>query len=157
MDALLFDVYDEEGRVKIEALQWKFGQELPALGLTVIIEWGTWEGPSGIPCGSGPELLALPLDYILLLRLRKYSSVGFNAGACRIHRLKRDALSRWPLDVSSTDTRGDGTLRQASDCKSSFRFKLTYTCFASCCFGSCCFGSYLTGMKLHSSLMRPFD
>ena len=38
MDALSLDVYDEERRGKIEALQWKFGQELLALGLTVIIE-----------------------------------------------------------------------------------------------------------------------
>src|SRR5713101_7200267 len=42
MDALSLDIYDEEARGKIEALQWRFGQELLALGLTVIIEWGTW-------------------------------------------------------------------------------------------------------------------
>src|SRR6266576_6872394 len=42
MDALSIDIYDEERRGKIEALQWEFGQELLALGLTVIIEWGTW-------------------------------------------------------------------------------------------------------------------
>ena len=42
MDALSLDIYDEERRAKIESLQWKFAQELLALGLTVIIEWGTW-------------------------------------------------------------------------------------------------------------------
>jgi predicted kinase len=42
MDALSLDLYDEAGRAKIEALQWRFAQELLALGLTVIIEWGTW-------------------------------------------------------------------------------------------------------------------
>src|SRR3981081_3284695 len=42
MDALSLNVYDEERRGKIEALQWKFGQELLALGLTVIIEWAGW-------------------------------------------------------------------------------------------------------------------
>jgi predicted kinase len=42
MDALAVDLYDEARREKIEALQWQFGQELLALGLTVIIEWGTW-------------------------------------------------------------------------------------------------------------------
>lgn len=42
MDALSIDLYDEESRARIEALQWKFGQELLKLGLTVIIEWGTW-------------------------------------------------------------------------------------------------------------------
>ena len=42
MDALSIDVYDEERRGKVEALQWKLGRELLALGLIVIIEWGTW-------------------------------------------------------------------------------------------------------------------
>jgi predicted kinase len=42
MEALSIDLYDEERRGKIEALQWKLAQELLGLGLTVIIEWGTW-------------------------------------------------------------------------------------------------------------------
>jgi predicted kinase len=42
MDALALDYYDEDRREKIEALQWRLAQQLLALGLTVIIEWGTW-------------------------------------------------------------------------------------------------------------------
>src|ERR1700704_2453081 len=42
MDALSLDLYDEARREKIEALQWRIGQQLLAHGLTVIIEWGTW-------------------------------------------------------------------------------------------------------------------
>lgn len=42
MDALSINLYDEESRARIEALQWKLGQELLKLGLVVIIEWGTW-------------------------------------------------------------------------------------------------------------------
>jgi predicted kinase len=42
MDALSLDIYDEESRGKIESLQWKLAQQLLALGLIVIIEWGTW-------------------------------------------------------------------------------------------------------------------
>src|ERR1017187_8681406 len=42
MHALSIDVYDEETRAKIETLQWKLAQQLLALDLTVIIEWGTW-------------------------------------------------------------------------------------------------------------------
>ena len=41
MDALSLNIYDEESRGKIEALQWNFARELLALGLIVIIEWGT--------------------------------------------------------------------------------------------------------------------
>jgi hypothetical protein len=40
MDALSLSLFDEEKRGKIEELQWKFGQELLARGLTVMIEWG---------------------------------------------------------------------------------------------------------------------
>ena len=42
MEALSLGLYDEEKRAKIEDLQWKVGQNLLALGLIVIIEWGTW-------------------------------------------------------------------------------------------------------------------
>lgn len=42
LDDLSLGIYDENRRAKIEALQWKLGQQLLALGLIVIIEWGTW-------------------------------------------------------------------------------------------------------------------
>ena len=42
MDALSIDLYDEEKRANVEALQWELARELLTLGLTVIIEWGTW-------------------------------------------------------------------------------------------------------------------
>ena len=42
MAGLSIDIYDEERRAQIEALQWKISQELLARGLIVIIEWGTW-------------------------------------------------------------------------------------------------------------------
>lgn len=42
MAALAVDLYDEESRAKVEALQWKLGRTLLGHGLTVIIEWGTW-------------------------------------------------------------------------------------------------------------------
>jgi predicted kinase len=42
LEALSLDLYDEDRRGKIEALQWKLGRDLLAHGQTVIIEWGTW-------------------------------------------------------------------------------------------------------------------
>lgn len=42
LDALSLDVYDEEKRGKVEALQWKLCRELLTLGLIAIVEWGTW-------------------------------------------------------------------------------------------------------------------
>ena len=42
MDALSVNLYDEESRQRIETLQWTLAQRLLALGMVVIIEWGTW-------------------------------------------------------------------------------------------------------------------
>jgi predicted kinase len=42
MDSLSINLYDEDMRAKIEALQWELGRRLLRLGLVVIIEWGTW-------------------------------------------------------------------------------------------------------------------
>ena len=39
---LSIDLCDEDARAEVEALQWKLAQSLLALGLAVIIEWGTW-------------------------------------------------------------------------------------------------------------------
>ena len=95
MDALSLDVYDEERRGKIEALQWKFGQELLALGLTVIIEWGTWGRSERDTLRLGARALGAAVE---LHYLAAPADVLFD----RIQRrrlenppVERDALSRW--------------------------------------------------------------
>jgi len=42
LDALSINLHCENRRGKVEALRWKLAQDLLVLGLTVIIEWGTW-------------------------------------------------------------------------------------------------------------------
>ena len=42
MGALAIDLFDQRARADVERLQWALAQELLALGITVIIEWGTW-------------------------------------------------------------------------------------------------------------------
>ncbi len=66
MTALSLDIYDEESREKIEALQWKFAQNLLALGLTVIIEWGTWARSERDTLRTGARALgaAVELHYL---------------------------------------------------------------------------------------------
>ena len=95
MDALSLDLYDEERRGKIEALQWKFGQELLALGLTVIIEWGTWgrSERDTLRLGARARGAAVELHYLFAP-----ADVLFD----RIQRrgmenppIERDAVSRW--------------------------------------------------------------
>jgi len=95
MDALSLDLYDEERRGKIEALQWKFGQELLALGLTVIIEWGTWGRSERDTLRLGARALGAAVE---LHYLAAPADVLFD----RIQRrrlenppIERDALSRW--------------------------------------------------------------
>ena len=95
MDALSLGLYDEERRGKIEALQWKLGQELLALGLTVIVEWGTWGRSERDTLRLGARALGAAVE---LHYLSAPAEVLFD----RIQRrglekppIERDALSRW--------------------------------------------------------------
>ena len=42
MTELGINLWDEEKRARMEALQWRLTQQLLLQGLIVIIEWGTW-------------------------------------------------------------------------------------------------------------------
>ncbi len=95
MDALSLNVWDEEKRGKVEALQWKFAQELLALGLTVIIEWGTWGRSERDTLRLGARALGAAVE---LHYLSAPADVLFD----RIQRrgmenppIERDALSQW--------------------------------------------------------------
>jgi predicted kinase len=95
MSTLGIDLYDERKRDYIEALQWKVGQRLLALGLTVIVEWGTWGRSErdrlrldARALGAAVELhyLTAPLD-VLLERIQHR---GMESPP-----VERDALMRW--------------------------------------------------------------
>jgi predicted kinase len=95
MDALSLNLYDEDKRGKIEALQWKFGRELLALGLTVIVEWGTWGrserdtlrlGARALGAAVELHYLSAPVD-VLCERLQRRATEN--------PPIERDALSRW--------------------------------------------------------------
>jgi predicted kinase len=95
MDALALDLYDEQRREKVEQLQWTFGQQLLSMGLTIIIEWGTW-GRSERDAlrlgarvlGAAVELhyLSAPVD-VLLERLRRRNREN--------PPIEADVVSRW--------------------------------------------------------------
>ncbi len=95
MNALALDIYDEARRGKIEALQWRFAQDLLALGLTVIIEWGTWAmaergslrmGARALGAAVELHYLAAPVD-VLFERIQRR---GMQSPP-----IERDALLRW--------------------------------------------------------------
>ena len=80
---------------KIEAWQWNVGQQLLALGLTVIIEWGTWARTERDTLRLGARCLAPPSSCTMSPRPRTSSSRGFNGGAGENPPIGREALSRW--------------------------------------------------------------
>jgi predicted kinase len=95
MNDLSIDLYDQATRAEIEALQWKFGQRLLSLGLTVIIEWGTWGrserdalrlGARALGAAVELHYLSEPID-VLFDRIRRRG----------IERppIERDDLLRW--------------------------------------------------------------
>ena len=95
MDTLLLDIYDEERRAKIEALQWKFSRELLALGLTVIVEWGTWARSERDALRLGARALGADVEL-------HYVSAPLDVLFDRIQRrdlekppIERDALAHW--------------------------------------------------------------
>lgn len=95
MAAISLDIYDEERRAKVEALQWKLSKELLSLGLTVIIEWGTWGRSErdtlrleARALGAAVELhyLSAPVD-VLFDRIRRRGIEN--------PPIERDALAQW--------------------------------------------------------------
>jgi predicted kinase len=95
MDALSLNIYDEGRREKIEALQWKFAQDLLSLGLTVIVEWGTWGRSERDTLRLGARALgaAVELHYVfapvdvLFDRIQRRGTEN--------PPIERDALLRW--------------------------------------------------------------
>ena len=95
MDALSLNLWDEERRGKIEALQWKIAQELLALGLTVIIEWGTWGKAERDTLRLGARALGAAVEL-------HYVSAPVDVLFDRIQRrgmekppIDRETMSRW--------------------------------------------------------------
>jgi predicted kinase len=107
MSALAIDIYDEPARARIEQLQWSLCERLLALGLTVIVEWGTWARSErdalrlrARELGAAVELhyLFAPED-MLFQRIRRRGMEN--------PPIEQDALSQWckQFEVPSHDER----------------------------------------------------
>jgi len=95
MDALAVDLYDEEKRAKVEALQWKLAQKLLTLGVNVVIEWGTWGRSERDNLRLGARALgaAVELHYLFVpveVLLERIQRRGREEPP-----IDREALSRW--------------------------------------------------------------
>lgn len=95
LEALLINLWDEEKRAQIEALQWQFAQQLLCAGLTVIIEWGTWGRSErdtlrlrARELGAGVELhyLSAPIE-VLMQRIE--------SRAMETPRITREQIIAW--------------------------------------------------------------
>lgn len=101
LESLAIDLYDEAMRARVEALQWRLGQELLARGLIVIIEWGTWDRSERDALRVGARALgaAVELHYlsatadVLLARVqqrgREKPAIGRNAIAEWLERFQQ--------------------------------------------------------------------
>src|SRR6201998_4952612 len=95
MDALSLNLWDEEKRGKIEALQWKFAQELMARGLTVIIEWGTWGRSERDTLRLGARALGAAVELHYLSAPADVLFERIQHRGMENPPIDRDALSRW--------------------------------------------------------------
>ncbi len=125
LDALSLDLYDEERRAKIEALQWNLGQQLLALGLTVIIEWGTWARTERDTLRARGTVAWRRRRVAPCLRacgrpVREDSTAGQGESAYRTR-----GVVPMVRDLPGTDARGNGPLRLATRGGSRLRFRLT--------------------------------
>lgn len=95
MDTLSIDLYDEDRRSKIEALQWKLCQRLFRYEATAIIEWGTWGRAERDSLRLGAKALGAEVELY-------YLSAPVDVLFERVQRrrmesppLTRDALVKW--------------------------------------------------------------
>jgi len=62
MDALGINLWEEATRARIEALQWSMAQQLLKLGISVIIEWGTWRRSERDVLREGARMLGAAVE-----------------------------------------------------------------------------------------------
>jgi predicted kinase len=95
MNAFAIDLYDEERRAKIEALQWNFAQELLARGLIVIIEWGTWGRSERDTLRVRARALGAAVELHFLSAPEEVLYKRIQRRGIENPPIERDAVSRW--------------------------------------------------------------
>ncbi|MGA2538394.1 MAG: AAA family ATPase [Terracidiphilus sp.] len=95
MESLALDIYDEEKRAKIEALQWEFAQKLLLLGLIVIIDWGTWGRSERDALRLGARALGAAVELHYLSAPGDVLFERIQLRGMESPPIDRDDLSRW--------------------------------------------------------------
>lgn len=95
MTALSIDIYDEEKRAQIEALQWTLARQLLALGLIVIIEWGTWGRSERDALREGARALGAAVELHVLSVSEEVSWERIQRRGMESPPIEREALAKW--------------------------------------------------------------
>lgn len=103
MTALAINLHDEGVRARIERLQWTLARELLALGVSVIIEWGTWGRSERDELREGARALGAAVEL-------HYLRASLDAIFERLQRrgredppLSRDDLARYDASFHAPD------------------------------------------------------
>lgn len=101
------DYYDEQARVRLEARLWRLGQELLALGRSVILENGFWAREerdelrlAGRALGVAVELHYLEAPVEVLWRRLERRNEGADPGTVPI---ERGDLEKWAAQFEAPD------------------------------------------------------
>jgi predicted kinase len=95
MDALAVSPYDEVMRDRVERLQWRLGRRLLSLGLTVIIEWGTWGRAERDALRVEARSLGASVDLYYLSAPLETLFARIQQRGAEDPPIERSALARW--------------------------------------------------------------
>lgn len=117
MDVLSINLYDEESRAKIEALQWKLGQKLLKLGLVVIIEWGTWGKSERDALREGARQLGAAVELHYLSAPPEILFERIQRRGMENPPIKREDILRWAEIIQVPTEEEMNLFDPSSECK----------------------------------------
>jgi len=117
MDVLSINLYDEESRARIEALQWKLGQKLLKLGLVVIIEWGTWGKSERDALREGARQLGAAVELHYLSAPPEILFERIQRRGMENPPIKREDILRWAEIIQVPTEEEMNLFDPSSECK----------------------------------------
>jgi predicted kinase len=97
MTALSINLWQEEVRARIEALQWALAQRLLETGNIVIIEWGTWSRSERHALWAGARALGAAVELHTVTAPLEELWLRIEQRSAEDPRITRDQLVEWEL------------------------------------------------------------
>jgi predicted kinase len=95
MEALSVNLHDSSARARIEALQWQLAQRLLRLGVSVVIEWGTWARTERDALREGARALGVAVELHALHAPPEVLHARIAARARENPPITREEVERW--------------------------------------------------------------